>query len=486
MPSGQEKTPLFDAVLKHAKNSVTSFHTPGHKNGASIDPIFKKYVGKNVFNMDITVFPEVDSLHDPSSHIGEAQRLFSELYGSKHTFFLINGSTIGNEAMFLAACNPGDSVIISRNAHKSAMSGIILSGVWPIWIQPKLNDDLDVFFDSSAEQIEKAIQEFPEAKAVFVTNPTYNGICTDIKKIAEIVHSHGKLLLVDEAHGAHLKFHNDLPISAIEAGADLVVQSTHKTLSCLAQGSVLHYNTDAIDFHRVEKVVSILQSTSPNYLILSSLDLARRQMALKGENLVNKMVRNAEFAQNSISKFEKFFSFKRKDIKKRGYDLDVTKLTINVTKTGLDGQKVAEILAKDYFVQVDCADIFNLIAILGIGTSRKDIKALVEALSDVEENHSGELKNWEFMLPSLTTEMVLAPREIFLSDKTKNIPISKATGYISAQTLTPYPPGIPIIIPGERITQEICDYLKSLSAKSIRISGQETKYLNTIKVVKFD
>jgi len=184
--------------------------------------------------------------------------------------------------MLMSACHPGDSVIVSRNAHKSILSGIIMSGVWPIWIQPKVDQHLDVIFDSDAAQVEQALHQFPEAKAVFVTSPTYHGVTTDLKKIADLCHAHGKLLLVDEAHGAHLKFHKDLPVSAVEAGADMCVQSTHKILSALSQGSVLHVNSDLVDISRVRKILSILQTTSPNYLILASLDAARRQVFFQG------------------------------------------------------------------------------------------------------------------------------------------------------------------------------------------------------------
>lgn len=482
----QHDAPLFDAVYAHAKRKVTSFHTPGHKNGNAIDPLLRKFVGKNLFAMDVTVFPEVDSLHDPTGPIRQAQRLYADLYGSKEVFFLVNGSSSGNQAMLIAACNPGDSVIVSRNAHKSVMSGIILSGVWPIWIQPELDKHFDVFFDSSPQQIDATLKKYPEAKAVFITHPTYHGIATDIKTIAQIVHDHGKLLLVDEAHGSHLKFSSQLPMSALDAGADLVVHSAHKTLAVMSQGSVLHYNTDAIDINRLRSVVSMLQTTSPNYLILATLDLARRQMYQKGEHLVAQMVRNGKYARKKIKTLKRITTFSRNDIRARGYDLDTTKLSINVTRTGLDGQKVEDILAKQYAVQVDCADIYNLIAIMGVGTQKKDIIALVHALADIEEKYHGPLRNDERDLPSLTTEMFLSPRDVFLSSEAKKVSIRKAAGHISAQTLTPYPPGIPILIPGERISQEICDYLSHLNAKAIRVSGQETKKLTSIKVVSVD
>ncbi|OGS21620.1 MAG: hypothetical protein A2252_12600 [Elusimicrobia bacterium RIFOXYA2_FULL_39_19] len=479
----QSKTPLFDTLLNHAKRKVTSFHTPGHKNGNSIDKRLKSFTGRNAYYFDVTVFPEVDSLHDPVGPIKKAQELMAQAYGVSNSFFLVNGSSVGNLAMLLSSCNATDSVILSRNCHKSALSGIILSGIWPIWLQPKIDKNLDIILDSSPDQIEAALKEFPEAKAVFITSPTYNGIATDLVKIAEICHKQGKILLVDEAHGPHLKFHKDLPISAVEAGADLCVQSTHKILSALSQGSVLHFNSELVELARTKKIVSMLQTTSPNYLTLASMDLARKQAVESGEKMFNKIIHWANQGRDKINQLNNFSCFSRNDIKLLGYDLDVTKITINVTKTGLTGYEIEDILAKEYNVQVDCADIFNMIAITGIGTEKKDISQLYKALEEIDVKYHGEQKNWVLDLPSLSTEMVMMPRDIFFSSNTKRVPLKKAVGHISAQTLTPYPPGIPVLIPGERITKEICEYLIDLSEKDIRVSGQETDFLKTIKVV---
>ena len=386
-------------------------------------------------------------------------------------------------AMLMAACQPGDSVILSRNAHKSTLSGVIMSGIWPIWIQPKIDQHLDIIFDSDAAQIAQAVTQFPEAKAVFVTSPTYHGVTTDLKKIAEICHAHGKLLLVDEAHGAHLKFHKDLPVSAVEAGADMCVQSTHKILSALSQGSVLHVNSDLIDITRVRKILSLLQTTSPNYLILGSLDAARRQIFYHGEKIFSRLIRLAGEARERMNRLQRVSCFTQDDIRAKGYDLDVTKLTINVTRLGLSGHDVEDLLAKDYGIQVDCADLFNLIAIMGVGTTRQDVEKLLAAVEDLDGKEPGHEMNWVLQLPSLSTEMVMTPRDVFLQHRVKRVTLSKAAGHISAQTLTPYPPGIPVLIPGERITQEIVDFLRDLADKDIRISGQETEELRTIKVV---
>ncbi|HVO32841.1 MAG TPA: aminotransferase class V-fold PLP-dependent enzyme, partial [Elusimicrobiota bacterium] len=373
--------------------------------------------------------------------------------------------------------------ILSRNAHKSTLSGIIMSGVWPIWIQPKVDQHLDIIFDSNAVQIEEALRQFPEAKAVFITSPTYHGVTTDLRRIAELCHARGKILLVDEAHGAHLKFHKDLPLSAVEAGADMCVQSTHKILSALSQGSALHVNSDLIDITRVRKILSLLQTTSPNYFIMASLDAARKQVFFQGEKLFGRLIRMAEEARERINRLQHIYCVTQGEIRAKGYDLDVTKLTLNVTRTGMSGHEMEHRLAFDYGVQVDCADLFNLIAIMGIGTSRKDVDRLVSALEDLDRKDPGEEKNWVLQLPSLSTEMVMTPRDVFLQHRSKRVPLSKAVGHISAQTLTPYPPGIPVLIPGERVTEEIRDFLMDLADRDVRVSGQETDALRSIKVV---
>ncbi len=484
MRINQNSTPLLDTLLAHAQNKVVSFHTPGHKNGAGILPKLKDFTKRNVYYLDVTVFPEVDSLHDPVGCIKQAQELAAKAYGSKHAFFLVNGSTVGNIAMLMSACDPGDSVILSRTCHKSVLAGIIISGVWPIWIQPVVDQQRDIIYEVSSKEIEEYIKNYPEAKAVFVTSPNYNGICTDLIKIQEVCNKYNKILLVDEAHGPHLKFHPDLPVSAAEVNVDMYVHSMHKVLSALSQGSILHFKSDKIDINRVKRVVSMLQTTSPNYFILASIDAARMQVVKYGFKVFSKLIKYCEQAREEINKLPNIFTLVRKEIQSDYYDLDLTKLTINVTKTGLPGYKIEEILAKEYKIQVDCADMFNLVAITGFGTTKEDIEKLVYAITDISKKYYGKHKFWKLQLPPLTTEVVMLPRDAFFSTNTKRVPLKKAAGHISAQVLTPYPPGLPILTPGERITKEVISYLEELASFTVRVVGQESEFLKTIKVIK--
>jgi len=482
MKAKHKQTPLYTTLVNHAVKNMTSFHTPGHKNGAGIEKEFLYFIGKNFFMMDVTVFPEVDSLHQPSGPIKFAQELMADLYGVKESLFLVNGSTSGNLSMLLSACNPKDSIIVSRNTHKSILSAIVMSGVWPIWIQPKIDRNLDIILSSTPRQIEEKLEKFPEAKAVFLTYPTYNGICANIKEIVRIVHKHGKLLLVDEAWGAHLKFHPDLPISAEEAGADMIVQSTHKTLGAISQGSVLHVNSDEVDIVKIKKVVSMLQTTSPCYPILASIDLTRKQMAQRGRELTGNMLRNANYARKMINKLKKIYCFGKKDVHK-GYNLDSTKLTMNVTKAGISGYEIDQILNEEYNLQVDCSDLFNIIAILGIGTSRIDMKLLVDSLSKIDVKYKDSQFNRILDIPNLSTEMVLMPRDVMLNLPSETIPLKDSEGRISAEVISPYPPGIPILIPGERIIGEIIDYLNKLNNSDNILPDYHKKKFEKIRVV---
>jgi len=479
----QHRAPLWEVLLRHAKNNVTSFHTPGHKNGRGISPPFKRFVGEGIFKFDVTVFPEVDSLHAPSGPIRDAQKLASQAWGSRESFFLVNGSSVGNFAMFLAALKPGESVIVSRNTHKSVLSGLILSGVWPIWIQPAVDRKLNIILNSSSEQIEEEIKNFPEAKAVFLTNPTYNGVCTDVAKIVSLCRKKRKLLLIDEAHGPHLGFHPAFPDSSVHAGADLVVQSAHKILSAMSQGSILHLNSHRVDLSRLKQVVSMLQTTSPSYPILASIDLARRQLVQQGRELLQTMMECSEWARQRIRRLEKIKCFSEDDLPP-GYRIDYSKLTIDVSGTGLTGYEVEDLLASKYRIQVDCADTFNLIAILGVGTRMEDMRRLVNALEEIDLEKLQRCSSLpKLEMPSLSTEMVMTPRDVFLAGQVRKVPISKASGSISAEALTIYPPGIPILIPGERVSQEIVEYLLDLAERDITVTGQDGRRLNMLKVV---
>lgn len=482
----QASTPLFDAVVAYAKDRKVSFHTPGHKHGSAMPEAFRKFAGEHIFDMDLTLLDEVDSLHDPKSVIRDAQMLAAQAYQADASFFLVNGTSGGNLAMIMATCYPGDKIIVPRNCHKSVLSGIILAGCQPVFIQPEINLDLAIFCNVSNEQIKKALKEHPSARAVLVTHPTYQGIAADIEELAKIVHADKKLLLVDEAHGPHLRFHEDFPVSAMEANADLCVESMHKIVSGMTQASILHAKKKNVDLARLKRVLQLLTTTSPSYILMCSLDMARMQMATEGKELLSRTLGLARLCRQEVNKIKGISCFGHEAVGSPGiFDLDETKLTITVAESGLTGYEVSTYLNKEFKIQVEYADLFSVLVLISIGNTEKEIRRLVAGLVQIVEKyatHQPLASKRKIRLPSFTPETVMTPRQAVFSPVVK-VPFKEAVGRISAEICSPYPPGIPIIVPGEKVTQEMVDYLREMYAVGARINGQDDPTLKTIKVI---
>ena len=304
----QTQTPLFDALMEYVNNKTIPFHVPGHKKGMGMDNKFKNFVGNNVLSIDVTVFKLVDSLHHPEGPIKKAQELAADAYGADRAFFSINGTSGAIQAMILSVVSHGDKIIIPRNVHKSVTAGIILSGAVPVYIQPEVDRKVGLALGVTPETVEEALKNNPDAKAVLIINPTYYGVAADIKRIADIVHSYDIPLIVDEAHGAHLGFNNRLPMSAISAGADMSGQNTHK-IGSLTQSSLLQVMEKRVDVNKVQQVMNLLQTTSPSYILMASLDVARMQIATKGKELLDRAIDLAEYARREINKIPGLYCF---------------------------------------------------------------------------------------------------------------------------------------------------------------------------------
>ncbi|MBC7545755.1 MAG: aminotransferase class I/II-fold pyridoxal phosphate-dependent enzyme [Candidatus Sericytochromatia bacterium] len=483
----QSRAPLFEALRDYVRKDMAPFHTPGHKQGVGIDPEFLELVGRNVFAIDLTELPEVDNLHDPDGVIRQAQELAAEAYGADFTFFLCNGSTSGNDTMIMSVCDPGDKIIIPRNAHKSILGGIILSGATPVYVQPSWDVDYGIAHGISPESVEAALIAHPDAKAVVLVNPNYYGGVVDIEAIAKLAHAHGKPLLVDEAHGPHFNFHPDLPISALAAGADMVVQSTHKIISGMTQASMLHVRKGFVDVRRVRNILQLLQSTSPSYVLLASLDVARRQMALHGKEMLGRTIAMAQKAREQLNAIPGIACFGRDICGLPGlYDLDVTKLTIRFSGIGMAGFDAIDALHERFDIQSEMATLYNVLEIVTIGNTQRDLDRLVAAVRALAEeaNAKGLTSSDAFKNPPLPwlPEAVLTPRDAFFAT-VKRIPFSDSVGEICAEIISPYPPGIPILAPGERIQQDHVDYLRLIHEYGAFINGPEDTKLATIKVV---
>ncbi|MDV4150650.1 aminotransferase class I/II-fold pyridoxal phosphate-dependent enzyme [Clostridium sp. AL.422] len=480
----QNETPLFNALMEYVNRETLPFHVPGHKKGEGVDNEFKNFIGDNPFKIDVTVFKLVDSLHHPTGPIKKAQELVSDAYGSDASFFSIHGTSGAIQAMILSVVNDGDKIIVPRNVHKSVTSGIILSGARPVFIEPEIDKKLGIAHGVTPHTVAKTLEGNPDAKAVLIINPTYYGVATDIKKIADIVHSYNIPLIVDEAHGPHLAFSEKLPMSALEAGADICAQSTHKIIGSLTQGSLLHVKSKYVDPKRVQQILNLLHTTSPSYILMASLDCARRQIALEGKDLLDKAIELCKYTRSEINKIPGFYCFGEEVLGKPGsYSFDPTKLTISSRELGITGFELDMILAEKYHIQMELSDFYNVLAVGSFGDTKEGMDTLISALKSISEEYYGKRKPIQDFIdiPNIP-EKILEPREAFYSEKT-SISLKDSIGKISGEFLLAYPPGIPVLCPGEIITKEVVDYVYDLKRANLYVQGTEDPTVENIKIV---
>lgn len=481
----QQETPLFNALKEYVNKEILPFHVPGHKKGVGMDIEFKEFMGDNPFKIDVTVFNLVDSLQHPTGAIKKAQELAADAYGADASFFSINGTSGAIHAMIMSIVSDGDKIILPRNSHKSITAGIILSGAIPIFMQPEIDKKIGISHGVSPSTVEKALKSNPDAKAVLVINPTYYGVATDLKKIAHIVHNYNIPLLVDEAHGPHLNFSKNLPISALEAGADICCQSTHKIIGSLTQSSLIHIKSNYITPSRVQRNLNLLQTTSPSYILMASLDCARRQIALYGENLLFKTIELCNYTRKEINKIPGFYSFGEEILKSPGsFALDPTKITISCRDLGITGYELEMILSNKYAIQMELSDFYNVLAVGSFGDTEAGMDKLLSALKEISNEYYGKKKPIEDFLdiPSIPKK-ILNPREAFYADKI-SIPLSESLGKVSGEFILAYPPGIPILCPGEEISKDIINYIEDLKRANLYVQGTEDPTVSNIKILK--
>lgn len=451
----QERMPLFEALVSYAQQDVTPFDVPGHKMGAQMNPL-KETLGEMTLRMDVNSMKELDLLSHPQSVIKEAQELAAEAFGAEHAYFLVNGTTSGIQAMIMAACKPGDTVLVPRNAHKSVMDGIIMSGTIPLFIQPEVDYRFGVAHGITAENVARALDEHPEVKALLITYPTYFGSMSELDKICAIAHEKSVIVLVDSAHGAHLRFLPGEFIDPIAAGADAVTLSMHKTGGSLTQSSLLLVQGERVKAQQVQKLLSMLQTTSANYLLMASLDVARRELALYGRERYETLKPIVTKAIASIEAGSRYEVLKSSYLKEQyGQTHDWTKLVIRVNGLGMTGFEIYTKLKEQYGIQMELAEGYVVMAVVTGADTEQSIGRLVAALQDIER-HAG---NQATILSTYVTadqesELVLTPRDAFYAEHESAF-INDAIGRISADTLMIYPPGIPLVIPGERITEDM-------------------------------
>ncbi|HCQ22818.1 MAG: arginine decarboxylase [Aphanizomenon flos-aquae LD13] len=486
MPN-QNQTPLIDALKACTTRSHAPFYTPGHKHGAGISPLLTDLIGKDVFRADLTELAELDNLFTPQSVILAAQELAAEAFGAEKTWFLVNGSTCGIEAAILATCRMGEKIILPRNVHSSVISGLILSGAIPIFINPVYNSDLDIAYSITPEALKAALVQHPDTKAVLIVYPTYNGICGNLPAFVHLTHQYNIPLIVDEAHGAHFHFHSQLPISALTAGADLTVQSIHKTLGAMTQASMLHFQGKRIDIDRVNKALQLVQSTSPSFILLASLDAARQQMAIHGEKLMSQTLELAEEARIKINQIPGLSTPLINSKKSPEFmDLDQTRLTVNVSKIKFTGFASEEILDKRFHVTPEFSSWQNLTFIISLGNTKTDIQKLIQGFNNLTHviPLTSECQPCNNINDAIIASiMSISPREAFFANS-EVIPIAETQERICAEIICPYPPGIPVLMPGEIITKSALEYLQEIQDMGGFISGCADETLQTVKVVK--
>jgi arginine decarboxylase len=483
--SNQTVMPLLEALRVQARRPHAAFYTPGHKRGRGIAPPLADLLGSAVFQADLPELPDLDNLFAPEGVIEQAQALAAEAFGADRTWFLANGSTCGIEAAILTTCNPGEKIVLPRNVHRSAIAALVLSGAIPVFVEPDYDPQLGIAHGITPAAIACALRQHPDAKAVMVVYPTYYGVCGNIEAIAQVVHQHGIPLLVDEAHGAHFGFHPDLPISALAAGADLVVQSTHKLLSAITQAAMLHVQGTRVDGDRLSQTLQLVQSTSPSYLLLASLDAARQQMATQGKQLMTQTLALAHQARTQLSQIPQISVLSAKSAgSSPGFAaLDPTRLTVTTTGLGLTGFAADEILHQQLGVTAELPSLQHLTFIVSLGNTISDIEQLVNAFQHLAQNSSPPPPLPPSPPPYLPSLCRISPREAFFASAEVQA-IAHAVGRISTEIVCPYPPGIPILLPGEEITEGAIAYLRQVMAAGGVITGCADPNLDTLKVVK--
>jgi arginine decarboxylase len=478
----QFRAPLFEALKDYHSRQVIPFDVPGHKHGVGL-PELADYIGKRVLEVDVNAMECLDNICNPIGVIKEAEDLAADAFGADRGFFLVNGTTSGIQAMIMAACKPGDKIILPRNAHKSAIAGLILSGAVPIYVQPEIDENLGIAMGVTTNSIKEAMERYPDAKAVFIIHPTYYGAVSDLASIVELARQYGMLVLADEAHGAHFPFHPQLPPGAMKIGCDASAVSVHKTGGSLTQSSLLLLSDRAMDASYMKTTLNLTQTTSASYLLMTSVDVARKQLATKGQDLLEGVLSMARWARKELNSVDGLYAFGSELIGHPGvFDFDETKLGVNVRQLGLSGYEVEKLLRNEYNIQAELADMYNVLAILAIGDTWDSVGALVAALKDIASKYrNGDIRRiTKGMLQN--PEVIVSPRTAYYTSK-KSVKLKEAVGSVSGESIMAYPPGIPVVTPGEMITDEIIEYVKLLKEENCLLQGTQDPYVDRILVL---
>lgn len=477
----QQRVPIMEALEGLKANRVVAFDVPGHKRGKG-NAELTAFLGEKTMSLDVNSMKPLDFLCHPVSVIKEAEEIAADAFSAAHAFFMVSGTSSSVIAMIMSACKSGDKILMPRNVHKSALSALILSGAVPCYIDPGVEPELGISMGMKLSDIEKAIEENKDAVAVFLNNPTYYGVCSNLPAIVKLAHSHNMLVLVDEAHGTHFSFGRNLPVSAMAAGADMAAVSMHKSGGSLTQSSFLLLG-DKPNAAYVRQIINLTQTTSASYLLMVSLDISRKNLALNGVKIFDEVSRMAGYAREEINNIGGFRAFGSEIINGDSiFDFDLTKLSVNTLKTGLAGREVYDILRDEYDIQVEFGDIGNFLAYISIGDTMKGIERLCSALSEIYRQYKGNMQgmlNYEYIHPIVAC----SPQEAFYSES-EIVTLKDSKGRISSELIMCYPPGIPIIAPGEQMTQDAVDYILYAKEKGCSLTGTQDEDVNRIFVLR--
>lgn len=476
-----KKIPLFFALKDYINKKRPAFHMPGHHRGKGIYKLLKDEWGENIFLYDITEVEGLDYLHKPEGVIKEAQELAAKAFGSDYTFFLINGSTVGNLVMLSSTLKSKDKVILQRNSHRSVIGGLAVFDLEPIYIQSEIHKYSGIPSGIKPEDYEDKLKN-NSVKVSLITSPNYFGMCENIEEILKIGRKYDQTMLLDEAHGVHFPFNSKLPLTGIKIGYDMIVQSAHKTLPALTQTSFLHIKGNRVDMDKVFDALTYLESSSPSYLFMVSLDVVRYQMESEGEKIWNEIIDLSNYLREEVNKIDGFYCFGKEILNDEVYDLDLTKITINTKKIGLTGFEVEEILNKKYNIEIELSDSYNILIFLTPGITKEEIDKLIITLKDISIKYKKRPIEEEVIIPEIP-KMAVTPKEAYINEK-EIIELKDAKGRISGKVISAYPPGLPIVVPGEEISENILNYIYDLKEKKANLQGFIDVECNYIKVLK--
>lgn len=456
---------MLDALAAYHAENQTPFTPPGHKQGRGADPRVRAVLGDAVFRSDVLATSGLDDRTSSKGVLAKAQELMADAVGAQHTFFSTCGSSLSVKAAMLSVAGPHEKLLMGRDAHKSVVSGLVLAGIVPIWVDPQWDAERHLAHPPSADAFRAAFAEHPDARGALVTTPTPYGTCSDLPAIAEACHEHDVPLIVDEAWGAHLPFHPDLPTWAMDAGADVCVTSVHKMGSGLEQSSVFHLQGDLVEPEVLKNREDLLGTTSPSVLVYAALDGWRRQMVEHGHALYDDTLALAKTVRAQIAEIDGMHVHGRDDFcgPGRAADLDPLQVIVDISRLGTTGYRIADWIREHHQINLHLSDHRRTSAQLSHADDARSADALVAALSDVADHADGLRPTPRVEVPDpagLRLEQVMLPRDAFFG-RVEQVPWEKAVGRVSAEMLTPYPPGIPAALPGEKLNSEILHYLRS-------------------------